>query len=769
MTGLVARTAAWRGWLGAVLAAWAVGATAATIDSVGVTTHTGQPYSADVIRANIRSLAGQTFNPETLSEDIQRLYKTGLFSDVEARVDPMEGERVAITFIVQPQGRIRSVVFTGNSYVKTRALLKKVTVTDGSPLDRAKIAEDARAIRRLYEDKGYYGTEVTAEEQPVAGEGNEYQLVWRIVEEPRHKVRAVEFVGNSAYTERELRRKVVSKRTWLGYLISMGYVNEDKVEADQLILQRMYGEKGYLDFQVEQVERQLSRGDRWVTLVYHLSEGQPYAVRNVTVSGNQLFGQDELAAALRAVPGNPYNTRVEQQDIEAIEARYYPMGYLEMRCRAALNQDAATHEVDVDYQIVEGQASRIRDITISGNVVTRDEVIRRELRIQPGDLSDANQIEASKKVLENLNYFETVSITPRSTPQDDLRDLEVNVTEKRTGQLLLGAGFSSDDSLVGTFEVTQANFDWRNWPRFTGDGQRMRLRLDLGTERTNVLVSFVEPWWFDRRLRLELNAFLSTRSESEYDQTNTGGSIEISRQVWNVWRQSFGLTLEHIELDDFDDDVSAELLAEEGSYWSTGLSFGMTRDTRDRYLNPTRGSRVQLRSEIMPEALGTYSNLYRLDARATKFFPLPGSTVLRLRGEIGVVDELSGDRPAIFDRYFAGGATSFRGFSRREISPKDINEDPLGGQSILLGSVELIFPLHPLPEQFLGAVFCDVGNVWADPYDWDPSDVNVSVGAGLLLNLPIGPIRLEYGFPIHVTDDTIDDSGEFHFNLGYYF
>jgi outer membrane protein insertion porin family len=740
-------------------------AAAAVIQSVTAVTKAGKPYSQEVILANINSAPGADFDPAVLSADIQRLYKTGLFRDIEVKVNERPGEKVEIAFTVEPVARVQGIFFEGNEEVKNRTLARQISLRDGDLLDPVQVARDTTAIRDYYMQKGFYGVKVAAIERALP-ETNAVQILWKITEPKRYKVREVNFAGNAVFTERKLLKSMRTRYTFWSRFFAAGYFSQDVLDTDLQMLSRLYALEGYLDFEVTEVKKNYSDNGKWIYLTIFVNEGQSYTVDSVAIEGNRLFGTDELTPLLTLKAGTGYTPAGQEADVEAIENKYRPLGYIDMNCQPVVEKDQAHHVVRVVYRITEGAASTVRDIYIGGNVVTKDEVIRRELQILPDDLADTNKIKASTAILRNLNYFESVVITPKSTPEPDLKDIDIQVTEKRTGQLMLGAGISSEDAIVGTLEVTQTNFDITNWPRFTGGGQRMRLRLQLGTERDEFLVSFVEPWWRDRRLRLEVSAFRNTRDQEEYEQEAIGFDTGLTWGGRRFWRHSAGLRVQQIELTDFEANASAELLAEAGDYTSVMLVYSLSRDTRDRFINPTRGTRLQLNAEVQTEALGGYTNLYRLEAKASRYYPVFTDSVVRVQGEIGVVDNIGGDPVAIFDRYFAGGSSTFRGFDRREVSPVDVNEDPVGGQSLLLGTVEYI---HPFTDAVRGSIFTDLGNVWRDAYEWNPADLNLSVGVGVSLELPIGPIRLEYGFPVITAEDHLDTGGRLHFNLGYYF
>ncbi len=727
-----------------------------------------------LVVGSVQSLPGTTFDAAVLSEDVKRLYRLGTFQDVRYEVQEQAGDQVLIVFLVKPTPVVNAIVFEGNHAYKERRLRGLINHSTGSPLDEAQVARDRAALMDRYEDGGYYGTTVTTAFRPSA-DGQGVDVVFSIDEKPRAKLKAVRFTGASAFSARTLEKTVRSRRQWWRYIFRLGnYVNEPQFDLDKDLLRELYLTKGYLDFTVTGVDMQRSPNGRWVTLVFNLQEGQPYTVRSVAVDveGGR-FTREELQGLLTLRAGEVFSSTTERADLTALRGKYEPLGYLDLRCVSDLERQASDRSVAVTYRVREGSPSRIRDIHIIGNETTQDRVVRRELAIQPGDLGDASRIRTSKDRLSQLNYFETVEITPVATERDDLKDLRIQLSEKHTGTFSVGAGFSTEDSVVGYLELAENNFDisrlFGEWPP-KGAGQRLRLRLSLGTETSDFRIDFTEPWFLERRLRLNVEIFNSTRSYDEYDQTDLGLGINLTSPLRTFWRHSYGVLFDRVKLDDFDrsphypdsDELDRTLASEEGSYWANRLTYGITRDTRDNVMFPRRGTRFSANSEWVTPLLGSYSNVMRLDTRMAAFFPVTRQSVLRLNAEYAVADNLSGDEVAIFDRYFAGGANSLRGFDYREVGPVDSGEDPVGGKSRLLANVELAREVGDFMYVY---TFGDVGNVWSDAFQMKPSELNASVGVGL--QLKVLPVRLEYGYPVMTDWDHLEgSSGRIHFNIG---
>ena len=760
---------------------------AVTVEKVTVeSTVSGVPMSEGFVTANVTCTQGKVFDSvealkKTVRDDIARLFKTNIFRDVQSDIQTVGSDAVRVVYRVTPKWKAREVKVEGNRLVKTKKITNKITLKKDDQIDMRRISDDEGAIRKLYQDKGYYQTQITHELRKTDAD-NERELVYLITEEERHKVADVLFNGNTVFTGRELRKKLQTSFSWWSYVFPTGYVDEEKVKSDFDIVTEAYTNKGYLDFKIVNAERRLSSNHKWLTLVLTVQEGRPYTVTALDIAGNKRFSKDDLMKVTRLKSGNTFDSDVEKRDVEKIQNKYEQLGYLDLRVMPRHRLDSASNTVKVLYEIAEGEPSHIRDINISGNEITKDQVIRRELVIQPEDPSNAGKLRTSKSRLMGTNYFESVDITPISTEKSEVKDLDITVKEKKTGQLMIGAGFSSESDILGQFEVTQANFDWKNWPSFTGGGQRLRLKIQAGTQQQDYVLSFMEPWFMDRRLQFDWDLYHHQRDQTYYTQTSTGTMVTFTRGLqdnpepgteWEHWRQSLGYRIESVGLSDFDStpgDYYGKTPGYDGNYTVSSVLYRLTRDTRDRAINPTEGSRVSFSSEVAPEFLGSYSSIYRLELQGAKYFPV-NKCVFKIEGEMGTVDNFSGKDPALFDKYFAGGLGSIRGFKRRDVGPIDNYLNPEGGQSLFRGTGELIYPIY---EMIKGSVFSDFGNVWCSPYDVKPTDICVSVGLGIQLDLPIGPIRLDYGYPIVINDDPkhpdyLDKTGRFHFNLGYFF
>ena len=468
-----------------------------------------------------------------------------------------------------------------------------------------------------------------------------------------------------------------------------------------------------------------------------------------------------------------------ENDVQRIIDLYGVRGYIDRDVTPVRQANVDSGKIDILYQITEKSQSYVEQIIIQGNNRTKDKVIRREIANKPGEIYDSVKADQSQKRLENLQYFEKVDISPQETTVPNRKNMVVTVEEKRTGSITFGAGFSSVDSLLGFVEITQGNFDLFNFPYFTGGGEKFRVRLQYGIDRQDVEVEFKEPWFLEQRLALGFNLFFhnydfnnsdgfNTTDDYEYSQENYGASVSLARAFGQFWAGQISYTIQQYDLYDFNPQSSPQLLAEAGNRSDSSITLGMSYDTRDSVLLTRRGTHADVSAEFAGGPLLGQTNIYKFQADAQHYILLPDDLILTIAGATGDVDYYGDSKEVpLFDRFFIGGSRSVRGFSNRDIGPVDENGIPLGGNTMAYGNLELTFPIM---ERVRGAVFTDAG--FLDPRAfhygdaWD--ELDAAAGVGVRLNLPIGPLRLDYGIP-YKDQGYNHSSGKFSFDVGYQF
>lgn len=773
--------------------------------------------SDELIRSNIRVKVGDPYQRTATDDDISNLYATGLFYNIRvARESTANG--VVLTYLVQGKPRLTEIHFTGNKRFSETKLRKKLTSKVGEPLDERKLFTDSQEIQKMYQKSGHPRTEV----KPVSNvieESGRATATFEIKESPKVKIIRVEFVNTKAFSQRKLRKVIKTRKHWMfSWITGSGYLKDEQFEDDQEKLKEFFRDNGYIDFEIKEVQV-VNPTARTMVIRFLVYQGSQYKVGAVKFSGNKLYSLSELTNGVRFVTGikpgkhksgpnglpmdvgDVFTPKGLTKDIDAVEDFYGAKGYIDVttssRNLTVLRiPNTETGTMDLEFQIDEGQKSYIEKIEIRGNTKTKDKVIRRELAVSPGEVFDMVRVKVSKQRLEGLQYFEKVDTRSEATepPIAGHKNLIVGVDEKSTGNLTMGAGFSSVDSIVGFAEVYQGNFDLFHPPTFTGGGQKFRLRVQIGTERQDYLVSFIEPWFLQRKLALGVDLYHREWNfqslDNLYNETRTGARLSLTRALYSDFLiGTLSYTLEDVGIL-FNSSATRARIVEvpgengnppsfivvpgntpEALFEQAGHAMlskagaSIAYDTRGGGLLPNRGQRTELFGQFVGGPLGGDKEFYTLELKSAWYFRgfLP-SHILELAGRAGVAESLESADVPFYERYYLGGLYSLRGFKYRSISPREDHiSEPIGGDTYWFGSAEYSVPII---ERLRFALFYDIGNVAADSYDFNVKNFNDNWGIGLRLNLPIGPLRLDYGIPIH-HDQFNGGSGRFQFGVGY--
>ncbi len=728
----------------------------------------GYDFPQEMLFFNVRSVKGTQYDQKILDEDIKRLFSTGNFSDVSAETQKDADGKISVIISLKSKPRIRSINFKGNEKYAEDKLKDCLVLERDGPLGDKAMQESLDKIRQFYTDKGYNSATVI----PVTkdnGDGT-VDVSFDINENLRKKVLSVSFEGNTAYSSWKLRNSVGTQHSYLSWLFNMGLLSQDELDIDKERLRELYWEKGYLDFKVDKIELKDDPEDpEYVAVIFHVSEGEPYKIQEVSLTGNKNIPSDDLVKLLKLKTDGVYEYSGEKGDIETISSQYHPLGYSDVECKAVKIPDFNTHTVNVEYRISEGRPYTVRDINISGNRNTKDYVIRRELAVEPGDPLDKGRLEASKARLMGMNYFENVEVLSTATDEADKKDVNIKVDEKDTWKFSIGAGMSDTDSLVGMVEVSQINFDLFNPSNyFTGGGQRLDLKAQYGIERSDFTASFTEPWLFDIPLRLDTSGYYHSRDYDDWSESRGGGNVFLTKRFLEFNSLSLGYTLEQVRIYDMSDKLSQMFQDQKGSDLVSKLSMEIARDTRDNMVEPTSGYLLSLYGDLNPRFLGASVNTYKTEAKASNYISfLDNALTLHTGLKVGQTQRIgSGKLIPLYDRYFLGGGDTIRGFPYRKISPMDSNDDAYGGESMMLGNVELT---HPIYRFIKGAVFADFGNVWEKAWNLNLQDINVGAGYGLRIKIPYvnTPVKLDLAYPIVKNQEGVSRKLRFHFNMGF--
>ncbi len=719
------------------------------------------------ILARIKTRVGEEYQDAVVSDDLKRLYNTGHFSDVQIDHEPLDdGTKVIVRLKEKPI--VGEITFSKIRYYNARYLLNKMKTKKDKFLDNKTLKDDINAIEDLYKKKGLTQIKVDVESF-IDDTTNKASLHFIIREGFKVKIKRVYIYGNVAFPDKKIIKVMKSHWAWL---FASGLLKEDQLEEDMKAIQSFYEKNGYLDAKATYVIEPLYQG--LVNVNVTIQEGNRYYVGEVSFSGNVILSDQDIKSHLKNLKeGNVFSHEKMEEDVGNVREAYFDRGYIAALVEEATSFNTTTAKVDVKVSIKEGKLTYINKIKIQGNAHTRDIVVRRELKMYPGDQFDGAKLRLSKQRLKDLGYFEDVGYDIEDTDREDYKDLVVQVKESKTGSFSFGGGYSTVDKLVGFVEVEQKNFDISNWSTFSGGGQDIRLRAQIGSYQRDFLLSYTEPWLFDHPVSAGFDAYYTENLKDSstgyaYDQKTLGGDLRLGKALNDNLSVGGVYRLEHIHISNLDPGVSSALAEQAGSSLVSSLGFSVTNDYRDSKLSPTRGWAITNNADIAGGPLGGNKNFYRLQTSGQYYYPIrihDVTTVIEVSGRTGIVQAYPStpDVP-IFERYFTGGQDSIRGYDERSVGPLDPNtNDAIGGEALLLGSVEYTVPII---EIIKGAVFFDTGNVWDKVRNYGTGGIKSGTGLGLRVKTPIGPIKLDYGIPLEKQPgQTKKGSGKFYFSV----
>jgi outer membrane protein insertion porin family len=720
--------------------------------------------SRERILAQMRTKVGQVYSNEVVQEDIKALYKTGYVRNVRIFAQP-EGDGVKVIVAVQTRAIVREIEITGAERVKPTRLRKEIKVKLNQAVDEQQLEEARQKIIEVYQSRGFTDVSVEFRLDPIDEKRGTERVVFTVKEGAKGAVSQIRFEGNAHVSQKVLRKQMKTRgQTLLHIVDKSGRLDEVQLEQDLDKIREYYQDHGFIDVDIKDVRKERTgKGPMIITIV--ILEGPQYHVRKLTITGYQNTTEAKIRNLLKMKEGSVYSPKQLRDDAKALADAYGSGGYVDLVVTPE-GTPAGTGLIDVHYNIEEGARSFVNRINIEGNTRTKDKVIRREVLVAPGDVFNTVRVDTTKKRLENLGYFAKVETYPEDTDIPGRKDLTVLVQEKRTGSLSFGGGFSTVDKLVGFAELTQGNFDLLNWPSFTGGGQKFRLRLQYGTERKDFMLTITEPYFLDRRLALTGQAFYTEANylSADYDQRNYGFMFELRKPINAYMYGTLGYTLQDVDIFNVASSSPDFILSQSGTFTESKVFSSVVFDSRDNPLLSRRGQRITFSPFIAGGPLGGDTQIYALDLEGSQYFHLPKDTILLLNGEIATVSQWgSGSEVPIFERLFLGGSNNLRGFPFREVGPQE-NGEPVGGQSMARATLEWTFPII---EKARGALFYDTGFVNTSAWSFGFNHIASDVGIGLRLDLPIGPLRLDYGYP--VMRDGYNGGGHFNFNVGYQF
>ncbi|MDQ6437129.1 outer membrane protein assembly factor BamA [Mesorhizobium sp. LHD-90] len=737
-----------------------------------------QRVEADTIRGQTGIVPGRSFSSADIDEAVKRLFATGLFSDVRIN-------QVGSTLVVEVSEYrvVNQVLFQGNKKIKDAALTNVVQLKPRSAFSDAAMEADAEAVRDAYRRIGRDDATVTTQIMELGD--NRVNVVFNIQEGDRTKIAAINFVGNNAFGDRRLSDVIATKRSnFLSFLMRDDIYDENRLRADEELLRRFYYNRGYADFSVVSAFGELDEASNQYTITITVEEGNRYTFGDITVDNTiPDVNTDQLQSVIETHKGDVYSAKNVEDTIIALTEKVAGQGYAFAQVTPRGDRDFENHTIAVTYAIDQGPRTYVERIEIRGNARTRDYVIRREFDVSEGDAFNQVLIQRAKRRLEALNFFERVDISTAPGSEPDQVILVVDLVEKSTGELSIGAGYTTGGDAPGP--NVEGSITERN---FLGRGQFIRFAAGVGENSRDFTFSFTEPYFLGRRIAAGFDIFRQTRNYDKYDTETTGATVRFGLPITQALTTQTAYTFqqEKYELDDDCDDENGDgqpdcdvsnaiIQGAEDSPWNkSSISQSLIYNTIDDMKSPHAGIYAVVTGEFA--GIGGDAKYVKFTGRGSYYHTLSEEYDIVGLAAVGggyISGYGSESDLRIFDQ-FQSNDRMIRGFEYNGIGPFDADTgDHLGGTTYFNASVEAQFPVPVIPESFglRGAFFADAATLYGNSISSDVvsnvggagMDWRASVGASLIWASPFGPLRVDYAFPVVKEDN--DEVQNFNFGI----
>jgi len=715
-----------------------------------------QRVEAETVLSYLQVRTGDPFDPERLDRSLKSLFATGLFADVTLN---REGDVLVVRVVENPI--INRLAFEGNRRLKDEDIEREVQLRPRTVFTRSRVQADVKRILELYRRSGRFGA--TVEPKVIQLPQNRVDLVFEINEGPVTKIRSIQFVGNKRFSDGDLREAIRTRESaWWRILTSDDTYDPDRLTFDREQLRRFYLSKGYADFRVVSAIAELTPDQQAFVITFTIEEGDRYRFGKIDVQ-SQIRDLDpkQISEAVQTEEGDWYNADLVDRTVDRLTDAAGSLGYAFVDIRPRTRRDREARIVDLTYDVQEGPKVFVERIEIKGNVRTLDKVIRREFRLVEGDAFNTAKLRRSRQRIRNLGFFETSEVTnsPGSTP--DKTVVEVKVTERSTGEINVGVGYSSSLGALVIGGISERNL--------LGRGQTVRLDLRAAQKRQEIDFGFTEPYFLDQNLSAGFDIFRITRNlqrQSSFSERTTGINLRSGYEIVEYLSQRLTYGFRSVDIGDIQQNASTFIRQQEGKSATSFVGQELTYDRRDNRLDPTDGYVLRLGTDVA--GLGGDNHWFRTRVGAANYIPIFSDWTFGASASTGYILGLDDD-VRIGDRFFIGGDT-FRGFRDGGIGPRDATTgDSLGGNTFAVGSLEVRAPLG-LPNEFnIKAIFfTEWGSAWdidaTGPGILDSNALRGSVGVGFAWPSPFGPIRVDFAVP--VVKETFDKTEFFRFSFG---
>jgi len=728
----------------------------------------------ETVRSYLTFSTGEEYDPAKVDESLKALFATGLFQDVRIR---REGPTIVVVVVENPI--VAKVAFEGNSEVEDATLTAEVQLKPRAVYTRARVQADVQRILDIYRRQGMYAAQV--EPKIINLDNNRIDVVFEISEGPATKVRGINFIGNYAFSDSQLRYVISTTRTnLLSFFKGTNVYDPDRLSLDRELLRQFYLKNGYADVRIVSATADLDSGGRGFFITYSIVEGERYRFGTIDIeSALPSVNVDALRHVILTRTGRVYNAEKIEKTLEALTIEVSQQGYAFGQVKPRFERDEATHTMGIVYTLEEGPRIYIERINIVGNFRTEDNVIRREFRLAEGDPFNRLLVEAARKRLRALGFFKNVDIDTQPGSAPDRVIIVVKVEEQPTGELSFGAGYSTSEGVIGDVSITERNL--------MGKGQYVRLGFSGSLERAQVDFSFTEPHFLDRNLAAGFDIFYKTvdlTSVASFEETDAGGDLRVGFPIADNTQLGLRYKFERETIFNVQNNASLAVKQAEGTVNVSSVGYTVAYDTRNLPQSPTSGVFASFSQDLA--GVGGDVDYFRSVADARGYYPLTNKLTIVGRLQGGAIEGWGGQDVRLTDLFFKGGET-VRGFALAGYGPRDACEDPLtgarvpnckkdalGGELFWAATAEMRFPFPLLPDNLgiQGAVFVDAGSLWEPSglgtaavtlprlpggctasnlgktcgegsFIENSSEVRMSTGFSIIWNSPLGPLRAD--------------------------
>ena len=695
-----------------------------------------------LIDLNIETKQGDEYSPQTVKEDLKRIYELDFFQQVLVDVKTIEGG-LSVEFIVEENPVLADLKLSGNDKLKEDDIKEALAFREGRIVSLRKITEGREIILALASEKGLVGTDVEYEIEP-RGDGV-VDVVYRIDEGERKYIKEVELIGNSKVETKKIRKNMYSKPKYLlSFITKRGLFKIEEIERDSDRIKAVYIDNGYLDIKVSEPGIRYNEEKDGYVVSFSIEEGLQYKVSRITFSGELAGDQDEIRPKLELLPDSVFSSFVLQSDIGKVTDFYGDKGYAFANVTPDVRLDKANNLVSVDYSIEKGKEVYIRNINILDNTRTRDHVVRRELSLQEQSLYSVSKLRAARYEAARLGYFEdnVEVLTHRVEGTEDLLDVDVKVEERPTGFFSFGGGVSSVENFLFSGQIQESNL--------FGYGKTLSLDAQIGGVTKALSLNYRDPYFFGTNWLFDVSLYAHDRDYRDFERSAQGISLGVGRRIKRYFQVRVFQEFSKQDVHNVRGDAQLVLSETERTIVSTGL--GLSWDKRNNYLDPTKGFLLSTSVEYAGLFAGN-TDFIKYNATAKSWIPFWKSTYFAARANYGLLHLIdAGDDLVVEERFFLGGPNTLRGFRYRRVGPRRPTDTGgyviIGGVQQILASLDFVVPLSKTVG-LKAVAFFDIGNAFdQDEFSLNPSNLRKDAGFGIRWISPLGPMKLDIGFPI---------------------